>query len=69
MSVKVPDGYHLLDGFPCNSIVHTELAFLDSVCKEVDHRAVACFTLVHLVELPNAMGACGILAGGESGYV
>ena len=42
--------------------MHAELDSLDSVCKEV-----ALFTLIHLVESPNAMGACGTLAGGESG--
>ena len=66
--VKVPGGHCFLAGLPCNSILHIELASLDSVCKEVDHSSVAWFTLVHPVELsPNAMGACGTLAGGESG--
>ena len=65
--LKVPGGHHLLAGLPCNSIAHAELASLDSICKEVDHGAVAWFTLIHLVESPDAMGACGTLAGGESG--
>ena len=67
LSVSVPSGHHLLAGLPCNSILLVELTSLDSVCKEVDHGAVTWFTLSHLVEPPNAMGACGTLAGGESG--
>ena len=67
--VKVPAGHRLLAGLPCNSVLHTELASLDAVCKKVDHGAVIWFTLVHPVEPPNVMGACGILAGGESGDI
>ena len=66
LSVKVPGGLCPLPGLPCNSIVHIELISLDSVCKEVDLGVVAWFTLVHLVEPPNAMGACGTFDGGES---
>ena len=40
---------------------------MDFGCKEVDYSAVAWFTPIHPVESPDAMGACGILAGGESG--
>ena len=47
--------------------MHVELTSLDSACKEVDHGAIAWFTLVHPVEPPDAMGACGTFAGGESG--
>ena len=65
--VKVPGGYHLLAGLLCNSIAHIELASLDSVCKEVDHGAIAWFIFFHFVEPPDAMGACGTLASGESG--
>ena len=46
--------------------MNIELAPLDSVSKEVDHSSAAWFTVVHLVEPPDAMGACGTLAGGES---
>ena len=67
MSIKVPGGYHLPADLPCNSIVHVELAFLNSICKEGDCGAVAWYTLVHLVEPPDAMGACGTLIGGKSG--
>ena len=54
-------------GLPCNSIAHVELASLDSVCEEVSRGAFACLTLFCLVEPPDAMGACGILSGRESG--
>ena len=66
--VEVPSGHRLLAGLPCNSIAHVELASLDSVCKEVDYDAVACFILIGLVEPPDAMGACGALSSGEPGY-
>ena len=49
--VKIPGRKCLLAGLPCNSIEHVELASLDSVCKDVDHDAVAWFTLVRPVEL------------------
>ena len=49
--------------------MHVELAFLDSIFKEVDCGAVACFTLISLLESPDAMGAYGTLTGGESGVV
>ena len=65
--VKVPGGHHILAGLPCESIVHIELTALDSVCKEVDHGAAAWFIPVHLVEPPDAMGACNTLASGVSG--
>ena len=65
--VKVPVGYHLLTGLPCNSLEHSELASLDSIFKEIGHGTVVWFTLVHPVEPLDAMGACGTLAGGESG--
>ena len=67
MSVQVPGGPCFLAGLPCDSIMHGELASLDSVFKEVDCGAIACFTLVSPLESPDAMGACGTLAGGESG--
>ena len=67
MSVKVPGGHCLLAGLSCNSIIYAELASLDSVCKKVYHSAVAWFTFVCLVEAPDAIMACGTLAGGESG--
>ena len=65
LSVKVPGGHHLLADLPCNSAAQVELASLDSFSKEVDHNAVAWFTLIHPVESPDAMGAYGTLAGGE----
>ena len=46
-------------------MAHVKLASLDSIYKELDHGAVAWFTLVHLVEPPDAMGACSTLAGRE----
>ena len=66
--VKVPGGHCLLVGLPCTLYyAHVELASLNSiVCKEVDCSTVAWLTLVHPVEPPNAMGACGTLAGWES---
>ena len=64
--VIVPGGHYIPIGLPCNYIVHVELAFLDSVYKEVDCDTVARFTLVHLVEPPDAMEACGTLARGKS---
>ena len=67
MSIQIPGGHHILAGLPCDSIVHIELASLDSVFKEVDHGAVAWFTIICPVESPDAMGACDTLAGGESG--
>ena len=67
MSVKVPGGHHFLASLPCNSIAHIELSSLDSICKEVDHGAISWFTFICPVESPDAMGACGTLAGGESG--
>ena len=67
MSVKVPGGHCLLAGLPCISAAHIELVSLDSICKEVDCVAVAWFTLICPVASPDAMGACGTLAGGESG--
>ena len=65
--VRIPSGHCLLAGLSCNSIIHIELALLNSVFKDVDHGSVAWFTLVCLVEPLDAMGACGTLAGGESG--
>ena len=65
--VKVPGGHHLLAGLPCDSIAHVELAYLNSVCKEVDCGAVAWFTLFFPVESLDAIGAYGPLSGGESG--
>ena len=47
--------------------MHVELASLDSICKEIDHGTVAYYILVCPVEPLDAMGACGTLAGGESG--
>ena len=47
--------------------MHVELASLDSICKEVNCGAVAWFTIVYLVDPPDAMGVCGTLASGESG--
>ena len=41
LPVKVPGGHHLLAGLPCNSIVHIEFAYLDSVFKEVDRGTIA----------------------------
>ena len=63
--VQVPGGPRLLAGLPCDSIAHVELVSLDSVCKEVDFDAIAWFTLIHPVEFPDAMGACGTLASGS----
>ena len=63
--VKVPGGHCLLAGLPCNSIVYIELSFLESIFKEVDRGSVAWFTLVHLVEPTDAMGACSTLVGRE----
>ena len=54
-------------GLPCNSVAHAELASLDSVFKELDCGEVGWFTLIRLVESPDAMGAYGTLARGESG--
>ena len=67
MSVKVPSRHHILAALPCNSIIHIELAYLDSFCKVFDHGAVAWFTLVYPVEPLDAMGICGTIASGESG--
>ena len=64
LSVQVPGGHCLLDGLPCDSIAHIELASFDSVLKEIDHSAVAWYTIICLVEPLNAIGACGTLAGG-----
>ena len=66
-SVKVPGRHCLLAGLPCNSVVHIELASLDSIYKEVDHGAVVWFMLIHPVESLDAIGACGTLAGRGSG--
>ena len=66
-SVKLPGGHYLLAGLPCNSIAHVEFAFLDSICKKVDCGAIAWLILICLVESPDAIGACGTLAGGEFG--
>ena len=38
--VKVPSGHHLLAGLSFDPIAHLEHAFLDSVCKELDHTEV-----------------------------
>ena len=57
----------LLTGLPCNFIANIQIASLESVFKEVDHSAVACFTLLHLVEPYDAMGASGGLVGVEPG--
>ena len=67
LSVKIPGEHYLLAVLPCNSIVHVEFASLDSICKEVDHGVVAWFILICPVASLNVMGACGTLAGGESG--
>ena len=67
LSVKVPSRHYPLASLLLDSIVHVELAFLDSFCKEVDHGAVAWFMLIRPVESPDAMGAYSTLAGGESG--
>ena len=67
MSVKVPGEHPLLAGLPCISVVHAELASLDSICKEIDHNKVAWFIFICLVESPDVMGACGILTSGEPG--
>ena len=67
MSIQVPGRHCLLAGLPCDSITYVELASLDSVCKVVARGAVAWFTLVHLVESPDTIGAYGTFAGRESG--
>ena len=56
-----------MTGLLCNSIVHIDLAPLDSICKEADHSAATWLTLTHPVETPDAMWACGTVFGGESG--
>ena len=38
LSVKIPGGHYFLAGLPCDSISHAELAFLDSICKNIDCR-------------------------------
>ena len=65
--VQVPGGHSFLDDLPCDSIAHVKLASLDSVCKDVDHGAFACFTFIRAAEPPDAMGACVSLASWESG--
>ena len=67
LSVKVPGGHYLLACLPCNSVASIELASLGSIFEKVDCSAVAWFTLVYLVELPDTMKAYGTFAGGESG--
>ena len=46
--------------------MHIKFSSLDSIIREVDHGAIAWFILVYPVDPPDAMGACGTLAGGES---
>ena len=60
-------GHCPLAGIPCDSFASVKLGFLHKVCREVDQNAVAWFILVHLVESPDAMWACGALSSGESG--
>ena len=66
LSVKVPGRLCILAGLPCTTIAHVEIASLDSIYKEVDHGSAAWFTIIHLVETPDAMRACGTFSGGES---
>ena len=54
-------------GLPRGFIAHAELASLDSIFKEVAHGTVAWFTLIHLIESPDTMGAYVTLACGKFG--
>ena len=47
-------------------MAHVELASLDSICKDVDHIAVAWFAPIHPLEPPDAMGVYSSLASKES---
>ena len=47
--------------------MHVELASLDSICKEVDHGAVAWLHLSVRLSLLMPWGHVVLLAGGESG--